>query len=186
VSRASIIIGKITMNCNLTSLNIESPRGSICGGSTLAFKKIEVQNLGRERYSKTTVALGGKLNHMILSNERDAEIASILRKFQLCESKLENLNRATNNRILTREQEEGIYSVRFAYEQLHDLLYRRKHEKEELQHELRGISLKLLVHGTVYENVHLIMNDVDIPIVENVNNITFTEKDHKITRGKSF
>ena len=185
ISRSNIIIGKIAMNCDLTAKSIESPMGSICGGSTLAFKKIDIQNLGRESYSITTVAIGGKLNHMILSRERDSEIASILRKVQLCETKLSYLNKAQDNRILSRDQEEEIYSFRLAYEQLNDLLYRRRHEKEELQHELRDISLKLLAHGTIYESVHLLMNDIDIPIIENVSNITFTEKGYRITRGKN-
>jgi len=185
-SRSNMIIGKIAMNCNLTAKSIESPMGSICGGSTLAFKKIEIQSLGRESYSKTTVAIAGKLNHMILSNERDTEISNILRKVQLCESKLSYLSKTKDNRALSRDQEENIYVVKLAYEQLNDLLYKRRHEKEELQHELRGISLKLLVHGTIYESVHLMMNDIDIPIVENVSNVMFTEKDYRITRGKNF
>jgi len=186
ISQSKIIIGKIAMNCNLTAKSIESPGGSICGGSALAFKKIEIRNLGRESYSKTTVTIGGKLNQLALYKERDVEIANILKKVQLCEIKLSHLNQAQDNRTLSREQEEGIYSVRFAYEKLNDLLVKKKQEKEELQNELKDIVRRLIAHGTIYESVHLLMNDIDIPIVENVSNVTFTEKDYRITRGKNF
>jgi uncharacterized protein (DUF342 family) len=185
-SRSSIKVGKIAMNCDLTAKIIDSPRASICGGSTLAFKKIEIQDLGRERYAKTTVALGGKLNHMILSNERDAEILSISRKFQLSETKLGTLNQATTNRTLTREQEEGIYSIQLVCEQLNNLLNQRKQEKEELRNELKDLILKLIVNGTIYENVNLMMNDIDIPIIESVTNTTFNEKNYRITMKKNY
>jgi uncharacterized protein (DUF342 family) len=173
----------MAMNCNLTAKTIDSPKALICGGATLAFKKIEVRDLGKETYAKTTVTVGGKLNNMILSNERDAEIANILRQVHLCNGRLEYLNRVTINKTLTSEQEEGIYSVQHAFDQLNSLLEKRKEEKEILRKELMGIILKVIVHGTIYESVHLVMNDIDVNILESISSIIFTEKDYRVTRG---
>jgi uncharacterized protein (DUF342 family) len=184
VSRSTIKIEKMAMNCNLTAKSIDSPTAMICGGSTLAFKKIEVRDIGKENYSKTTITIGGKLNDMILSNERDMEIANILRKIHLCKVKIESLNGIAITQTLTRAQEEEAYSFQNTFEQLNDLLEKRKEEKETLRKELRGISLKIIVHGTIYETVHLVMNDVDVNVLESISSIMFTEKDYRITRGR--
>jgi uncharacterized protein (DUF342 family) len=184
ISRSTIKIGKMAMNCNLTAQSIDSPKALICGGSTLAFQKIEVYELGKENYAKTTVTLGGKLNNMILSNEREAEIGNLLRQVHLCNNKLEYLIRVTSNLPLTPQQEEGMHLVQHAYEQLNDLLDRRKEEYEKLRSDLRGINLKLIVRGTIHETVHLVMNDLDVKIFESISGVIFTEKNYRIIRER--
>ena len=179
-SRASIKVSKIAMNCNLTAKYIDSPIASICGGKVIAFTYIEVLELGKEEYTKTTVELASKITKMKLFAELDKEIEALSEKIKFCSEKVKHFKRLTANKQISRQQEEGIFSFQHTLDALNEVWDKRVKERDKLREETNKMLPKIIVNGTVFDNVKLSIKDITLENVAHMRKLTFYEKDQEI------
>ena len=179
-TRASVKVGKIAMNCNITAKYIDSPRAALCGGKLIAYTYIEVLDLGKEEFKRTTIELAGKVIKLRINGEIDKEIDELSDKVKLCKDKVAHFKRVTANKTLSREQDEGIYTFSHPLDLLSEILEKRIKEKGRLQDDMRKMAPKVIVNGFVYDNVRLTINNVNIQNLDKARNVTYYEKDGEI------
>jgi uncharacterized protein (DUF342 family) len=168
------------MNCNITAKFIDSPRAALCGGKLIAYTYIEVLDLGKEEFKRTTIELAGKVIKLRKNGEVDKEIDELSEKVKLCKDKVAHFKRVTANKTLSREQEEGVYTFSHTLDLLNEILEKRIKEKGRLQDDMRKMAPKVIVNGFVYDNVRLTINNVNIQNLDKARNVTYYEKEGEI------
>jgi uncharacterized protein len=185
-SGGEVTIKREAMNCQIYAKSIISRHAAIFGGTIVAQNFIEVNDLGREQYAKTTVIIGGKnqMSDIILGIER--EIASIDEKMKENKESIFRLakDKLTNNNF-NEEKELKLQKMRTDMDLMSKNTATLKEKRTRLITELKQLVPKLVVNGTIHENVHLTINDTSMLVNDPLSNVTMYEKNKEIVKIKN-
>ncbi len=183
---ADIVVHRELMNCQVSAKRVLASYAAICGGSVFAQNLIEVKDLGKEQFSRTTITIAGKyqLLEMFQMMEKEIEEMTVKMKyykddiFKLAKEKLNSPN-------FPPEKEEKLSGLRSEMEVMNKTFSDKKDYRDKLMVELKQSVPKLVVSGNVYTNVYISINDINLLVSEPHRNVTFFERDNEIMKIKN-
>lgn len=181
-----ITIHKEVMNCQISAKRIFANYASICGGNVTAQNLIEVKELGKEQFARTTVSIAGKYQLMELFQSMEKEIEELTKKIKDYKEEIFKLAKEKLNSIaFPPEKEEQLTNLRLEMDNLNKSLTEKRESRDKLVVELKQSVPKLVVSGTVHSNVYISINDISYLVSEPMRNVTFFEKDNEIMKIKN-
>ena len=184
----SINIVKESVNAHLIADNeVYGQFAIIMGGTITAANKIEVHTLGGELYSTTKVRLG---MHDPISDDSqtiDKEIETQAKSAEALKSQIYLLVRdRIDGNNFTSEKASQLKLLQSKLQQLTVVTKQLAEKKEQASLEMnRKKSPKLIVTGTIHQNVIAEINGVRLALKQSFNNVEFEESKGEIVRSKN-
>jgi uncharacterized protein (DUF342 family) len=174
------------MNCQVSAKRVLASYAAICGGSVFSQSLIEVKDLGKEQFSRTTITIAGKYQLMEMFQMMEKEIEEITKKVKVYKDEIFKLAKEKlSAQFFPAEKEEKLANLRSEFENFNKGFNDKKEYRDKLEVELKQSVPKLVVTGFVYSNVHISINDISVLVSEPQKNITFFEKDNEIMKVKN-
>jgi hypothetical protein len=179
-------IRKEVVACQIKAKSITGVYATILGGNTIAQNFIEINDLGKEQYSRTSVIIGGKSQHLELLQNLESEIFRIEKHIKELKDNIFNLAKEKmNSKNFPEDKEEALQNSRIELERINKKLSSVKENRNKLLIEMKQYVPKLIVNGSIHPNVHVTINDISIMTSMSFTNTTFYEKDNEIVKIKN-
>jgi uncharacterized protein (DUF342 family) len=181
-----ILVHREVMNCQLSAKRILASYAAICGGSVFAQNTIEVKDLGKEQFSRTTVTIAGKYQLMEMFQTMEKEIEEMTSKVKVYKDEIFKLAKEKlNSTNFPVDKEDKLTNLRLEMDIINKSFSEKREYRDKLMVELKQSVPKLVVSGFIYTNVHISINDISLLISEPQKNVTFFEKDNEIMKIKN-
>ncbi len=182
-SEKDIIINREAINCEMRARNVLARRADVYGGAIFARRSVEVRNLGKREYAKTTVTVGDRPEILAAIRTVRNEVALLKSKMDECNDWIVKLARArASGTSRVRDLDERLQALRVEMDSLRQQTDALNRRESELQSDLARLAPRLVVLGTVRHNIHITVNEVSLLVDEPEVGVTFQEQDREIVR----
>jgi uncharacterized protein len=181
-----VSITREAVNCQIDGRSVLASRAEVYGGTIVARRYVEVRNLGREEYAKTSVTIGNRRQIQDAIEAIEVELETCDSKMSECNNWIVKLSRAAaSGSGRSKDLEARVQGKRAELDGLKERVRTLNQEKTRLQEDLRQLAPKLIVLGTIRRNIHLTMNDVSLLFDEPEARVTLREEEGKILKSVS-
>lgn len=179
-----MVVKREAINCAIDALSLNAPQADIYGGTIVTQRLVEVRNLGRREYSKTSVVIGDRRQIQAALAEVRGQIETCQSKTTECGNWVIKLTRARDSGTgQRRDLEERLQAKRTELRSLQMRIGALTKEAGRLQDDLARLVPKLIVHGAVRHNIHLEMNEAKLLIDDPLTGVVLYEEDGRILKS---